>query len=156
MLGGIGGPGCGGVLDADLGETASQAGLIIDPILEGKTDLCIAAFPAPVKKGGFGLVKGTARRAIRKLSDMEVNSPLSGQRAMSKEVLLALTPFEEAYGVELGMTLKALSLGFRVQEVMTTMKHNETGRDLKGFIHRGQQFLDVIKVIRMMEKEGVL
>ena len=69
---------------------------------------------------------------------------------------MALTPFEEAYGVELGMTLKALSLGFRVQEVMTTMKHNETGRDLKGFIHRGQQFLDVIKVIRMMEKEGVL
>jgi hypothetical protein len=143
-------------LDADLGETASQASLIIDPILQGKADLCIAAFPAPVKKGGFGLVKGTARRAIRKLSDMEVNSPLSGQRAMSKEVLLALTPFEEAYGVELGMTLKALSLGFRVQEVMTTMKHNETGRDLKGFIHRGQQFLDVIKVIRMMEKEGVL
>ncbi|MGI6124715.1 MAG: glycosyltransferase family 2 protein [Acetivibrionales bacterium] len=143
-------------LDADLGETASQASLIIDPILQGKADLCIAAFPAPVKKGGFGLVKGTARRAIRKLSDMEVNSPLSGQRAMNKEVLLALTPFEEAYGVELGMTLKALSLGFRVQEVMTTMKHNETGRDLKGFIHRGQQFLDVIKVIRMMEKEGVL
>lgn len=142
-------------LDADLGETASQAGLIIDPILEGKADLCIAAFPAPSKKGGFGLVKGTARRAIRKLSDMEVNSPLSGQRAMSKEVLLALIPFQEAYGVELGMTLKALSRGFRVQEVMTTMKHNETGRDLKGFIHRGKQFLDVIKVTRMMKEKGV-
>ena len=142
-------------LDADLGETASQAGLIITPILEGKADLCIAAFPAPSKKGGFGLVKGTARRAIRELSDMEVNSPLSGQRAMSKEVLLDLTPFHEAYGVELGMTLKALALGFRVQEVMTTMKHNETGRDLKGFIHRGKQFLDLIKVIEMMKKKGV-
>ncbi len=139
-------------LDADLGDTASQAALIIRPILEGRADLCIAAFPAPSKKGGFGLVKGTARRAIKKLSDMEVNSPLSGQRAMSKEVLWALTPFHEAYGVELGMTLKALERGFRVQEVMTTMKHNETGRDLKGFIHRGRQLLDVIRVIRIEEK----
>ena len=86
---------------------------------------------------------------------MEVNSPLSGQRAMSKEVLSALTPFHEAYGVELGMTLKALAKGFRVQEVMTTMKHNETGRDLKGFIHRGKQFVDILKVTRMMKGKGV-
>ena len=136
-------------LDADLGETASQASLIIEPVLNEEADLCIAAFRPPAKKGGFGLVKGTARRAINKIADIEVNSPLSGQRAMSREVLMALTPFREAYGVELGMTLNALAQGFRVKEVLTEMKHNETGRDLQGFIHRGQQFLDVIKVIRL-------
>ncbi len=141
-------------LDADLGETASQAGLIIKPVLEGEADLCIAAFPPPTKKGGFGLVKGTARRAIKKLADIEVNSPLSGQRAMSREVLRAVTPFYEAYGVELGMTLNALAHGFKVKEVLTDMKHNETGRDLQGFIHRGKQFLDVIKVINLETRRG--
>ncbi len=136
-------------LDADLGETASQAGLIIEPVLDGAADLCIAAFKPPAKKGGFGLVKGTARRAIKKIADIEVNSPLSGQRAMNREVLRAVTPFHEAYGVELGMTLNALAQGFRVKEVLTEMKHNETGRDLQGFMHRGKQFLDVIRVIKL-------
>lgn len=136
-------------LDADLGVTASQVSLIIGPVLEGEADLCIAAFRPPTKKGGFGLVKGTARRAIKKIADIEVRSPLSGQRAMNREVLMAVTPFHEAYGVELGMTLNALAHGFRVKEVITDMRHNETGRDLQGFIHRGQQFLDIIRVINL-------
>ena len=75
-------------------------------------------------------------------------SPLSGQRAMNKEVLQAVTPFKEAYGVELGMTIKALQKGYKVIEVPTTMTHNETGRDIKGFLHRGRQFIDVLKVIK--------
>jgi len=134
-------------LDADLGESAVEAKKIIQPVVEGKTDLCIAAFPPPVKKGGFGLVKGTARWAIRKAGKIEVNAPLSGQRAMTRELLLAVTPFSEAYGVELGMSIKALLKGFRLMEVPTSMTHNESGRDLKGFLHRGKQLLDVLKVI---------
>jgi len=143
-------------LDADLGETASQAELIIRPVIDGEADLCIAAFGPPSKKGGFGIVKGTASRIIKKKGDVELNSPLSGQRAMSREVLMAVTPFYEAYGVELGMTLNALSHGFRVKEVLTDMKHNETGRDLKGFIHRGGQFIDMIKVVSLeSRRKGV-
>ena len=135
-------------LDADLGASAAEARKIIDPVLAGVTDLCIAAFPPPTKKGGFGLVKGTAARAIKKAGNIEVTAPLSGQRAMNREVLEALTPFHEAYGVELGMSIAALQKGYRLMEVPTTMKHNESGRDLKGFLHRGKQFLDVIRVIR--------
>ncbi len=134
-------------LDADLGSSAREAGKIIRPLLEEKADLSIAAFPPPTRKGGFGLVKGTAARAIKKAGAMEVTAPLSGQRAMTKEVLKAITPFSEAYGVELAMTIKALKQGFKVVEVPTMMKHNETGRDLSGFLHRGQQFKDVLKVI---------
>lgn len=135
-------------LDGDLGETAAEASKIVKPVLEGKADLCIAAFGPPSRKGGFGLVKGTAAWIIRRTGNLDSIAPLSGQRAMTKEVLREVTPFKEAYGVELGMTLKALQKGFRVMEVPTEMKHNETGRDLKGFIHRGKQFLDVLKVIK--------
>lgn len=134
-------------LDADLGSSASEAYKIIKPVIEEQADLVIAAFPPPQKKGGFGLVKGTAAKAIKKAGAMEVTAPLSGQRAMTKEVLLAVTPFSEAYGVELAMTINALRQGFKVMEVPTNMKHNETGRDLAGFLHRGKQFLDVLKVI---------
>ncbi len=134
-------------IDADLGECAEQVGLILQPIINGEADMAIAAFPPAQKKGGFGLVKNTARRAIKKAGQVEVISPLSGQRAMTREVLQAVTPFREAYGVELGMTLRALQKHFKLVEVPTTMTHSESGRDLKGFLHRGRQFIDVIKVI---------
>jgi len=140
-------------VDGDLGGSAAEVHKILEPVMKGQCDLCIAAFPPPTKKGGFGLVKGTAARAIQKAGNLEASAPLSGQRAMTREVLLAVTPFEEAYGVELGMTIKALRHGFRVMEVPTTMCHNESGRDLRGFIHRGKQFLDVLRVISK-EKRG--
>lgn len=135
-------------IDADLGQCAEQVGLILQPIINEEADLAIASFPPAKKKGGFGLVKNTARWAIRKAGQIEMVSPLSGQRAMNKEVLQAVTPFKEAYGVELGMTIKALQKGYKVIEVPTTMTHNETGRDIKGFLHRGRQFIDVLKVIK--------
>lgn len=135
-------------IDADLGACAEQVSLILQPIINEEADLAIAAFPPASKKGGFGLVKGAARRAIKKAGQIEVVSPLSGQRAMTKEVLQAVIPFHEAYGVELGMTIRALQKGFKLVEVPTTMSHKETGRDLKGFIHRGRQFIDVLRVIK--------
>jgi hypothetical protein len=135
-------------LDGDLGAAAGEAEKIIKPVVEGITDLCIASFPPPKKKGGFGIVKGTAAWAIRKVGKIEVTAPLSGQRAMTIEVLRTVTPFHEGYGVELGMSINALLHGFRLMEVPTTMTHNETGRDLKGFIHRGRQFIDVVRSIR--------
>jgi glycosyltransferase involved in cell wall biosynthesis len=135
-------------LDGDLGAAAGEAGKIIRPVVEGIADLCIASFPPPRKKGGFGIVKGTAAWAIRKVGKIEVTAPLSGQRAMTLKVLKTVTPFHEGYGVELGMSINALLHGFKLMEVPTTMTHKETGRDLRGFIHRGQQFIDVVRVIR--------
>ncbi len=142
-------------LDADLGLAASEACKIIQPVVEGKCDLAIAAFPPPTEKGGFGLVKGTAAWALKRAGLSNSTAPLSGQRAMNRRALQILAPFYEAYGVELGMTIKALHYGLRVMEVPTTMSHKETGRDLQGFIHRGKQFKDVIKVLLMVRRDLV-
>lgn len=142
-------------LDADLGQSAQEVEKIIEPVLAGKADLCIAAFPPPEKKGGFGIVKGTAAWILRKVGDFEASSPLSGQRAMNRDALMAVTPFNEGYGVELGMTVDALLMGLRVMEVPTAMRHNESGRDLKGFLHRGKQFMDVLKVLLELRRKGI-
>lgn len=139
-------------LDADLEETAAEAYKIIEPVLSGEADLCIATFPPPKKKGGFGLVKGTAQKMIYKIGQTKMQAPLSGQRAMTKEVLEAVTPFSSGYGVELGMTIEALLKGYRVKEVPTFMHHNETGRDLKGFWHRGKQLLHVLRVAYIVKR----
>ena len=73
--------------------------------------------------------------------------PLSGQRAMTDKVLRDILPFHSGFGIEIGMTIRALRRGYRVVEVPVNMTHAETGRNLKGFIHRGKQFMDVARVI---------
>lgn len=135
-------------LDADLEDSAAEAHRLIEPITKGTADLSIASFPPARRKGGVGLVKKTAAWAIRRAGNLDSTAPLSGQRAMTREVLEAVLPFDQAYGVELGMTIRALRQGFRVVEVPTRMSHHETGRDLSGFLHRGRQWLDVVRVIR--------
>lgn len=140
------------LLDGDLADSASQGALLLDPVLTEDADMTVAAFPRPVGKAGFGLVKGLARFGIRLLGSaagrrFEATAPLSGQRALTRECWRAVTPFAFGYGVEVALTVRALRKGFRVLEVETTMSHDATGRDVAGFKHRGRQFLHVARAI---------
>ncbi|WP_066637519.1 glycosyltransferase family 2 protein [Desulfolucanica intricata] len=138
------------LLDADLGKSASEARKLILPILEDRVDMTIAQFPRAKIKGGFGLVKGLARRGIKVYTGMDMQSPLSGQRAMTKNVFNKILPFASGYGVEISLTIKTARMGFRVKEVPVQMTHAETGRDLKGFLHRGKQFRDILKELVLL------
>ncbi len=132
------------LLDADLCETASQGALLLAPVLAGEADMTIATLPRPEGKAGFGLVKGLARWGIARMGGgFEAAAPLSGQRALSSEAVAAVRPFATGYGVEVAMSIHALRAGLRLAEVPTTMAHAHTGRDIRGFLHRGRQLLHV-------------
>jgi len=135
------------LLDADLGSSAAEALRLLQPVWQNEADMTIATFPHTGHKGGFGLAVKLARWGIRKLSGQEMKAPLSGQRAMRKEVAEAAGGFEERFRVEVALTLDALRLGFSIQEVQTRMAHRLTGRTWKGFLHRGRQFADVLRVL---------
>jgi glycosyltransferase involved in cell wall biosynthesis len=132
------------LLDGDLGETATQARLLLEPVLAGEADMVIAKFPRPTGKAGFGLVKGLASWGIARMGGGYLaEAPLSGQRALTRECLEVVRPFASGYGVEVALTVRALRHEMRIVEVETTMGHAATGRDLKGFVHRGRQFVHV-------------
>lgn len=135
------------LLDGDLGHTSKEARLLILPVLEGTADMTIAKFPPSKKKGGFGLVKNLARKGILYFAGLETQAPLSGQRVMTRDVLSKILPLASGYGVEVALTIKVARHGFRVMEVSTTMSHSETGRDLRGFMHRGKQFIHVARAL---------
>ena len=139
------------LLDADLGESASQASLLLAPVLAGDADMTIAGFPPAQGKAGFGLVKGLAHWGIARLAGgFDARAPLSGQRALTRGCLATVRPFSAGYGAEVGLTVRALRAGFRLAEVPTTMAHAATGRDLKGFVHRGQQFVHVALALAVL------
>lgn len=135
------------LVDGDLGVYSGEAESILKPVLAERADLAIAAFPPPEKKGGFGLAQGLGRLGIKFLSGVEFRSPLSGQRAMNRNLFDQVSPFDDGFGVEVGMTVDALRSGSTVVEVDTCMSHRETGRDLAGFVHRGNQFRDICKAL---------
>ncbi|MHB1419096.1 MAG: glycosyltransferase family 2 protein [Bacillota bacterium] len=131
------------LLDADLGTTAADVTSILGPVLSGEADMTIARFPAPSKKGGFGLTQGFARAGVNLLTGKYITACLSGQRAMTSEMLHALAPLAPGFSVEVAMTVQALRMGYRVKEVEVAMRHRETGRNWRGFVHRGKQFYAV-------------
>ena len=142
-----------GFLDADLGKSANDVKKLIDPILNDQADVVIAKFPPAKKKGGLGFVKGLAKDSVFEMTGVELDATLSGQRLFKKEVLEKLKEIPFGYGVEVGMTIDILKHGYKIKEVLVNMTHNETGRDLKGFIHRGKQYYHIKKVLKQKKKE---
>jgi glycosyltransferase involved in cell wall biosynthesis len=132
------------LLDADLGDTAKEAGPLLDEVLSGRADLAVGVLPRDPRHGGFLLVKHLGTALIRLLSGFRAAEPLSGQRALHRRVLEAVRPLAGGFGVETAMTIDAVRMGFRVREVPVAMQHVPTARDLHGIVHRARQGRDVL------------
>ena len=127
--------------DADLRDSAAHLPRLAEAIRGGGADLAVGAF-ARREGGGFGLALGFARWAIRRRCGLELDAPISGQRALSASALRAALPFAPRFGMEIGMTVDVARAGLRVTEVELPLVHRATGRTLRGFVHRGRQLVD--------------
>jgi hypothetical protein len=129
-------PGALLLCDADLdGDLA--------PLLDDGADLAIAAF-AERQGGGFGIAKRAARALVRTLGGLDAREPLSGQRALSAVAREECFPLAPGFGCEVRMTIDAARAGLRVGEHELPLRHRPTGRDARGFLHRGRQLLDAV------------
>jgi glucosyl-3-phosphoglycerate synthase len=136
-----------------LGEQAAPPGPLVlaDADLVGDLgalarngdDLTIAAF-AERRGGGFGIAKAVAQKVIRARAAFEAHEPLSGQRHLSAEARERTFPVAPGFGCEVRMTIDAARAGLRVSELELPLAHKATGRDVRGFVHRGRQLVDTL------------
>ncbi len=131
--------------DGDLGASAARLEPLVAAVAGGECDLAVAAFASRVG-GGFGLALGFARRAIRRLCGAETTAPISGQRALRLQALRATLPFAAGFGMEIGITVDAVRAGYRLREYELDLEHRATGRSFSGFLHRGVQMRDFVRV----------
>ncbi len=131
--------------DGDLGESAARLTKLAETVRRGEADMAVAAFATRVG-GGVGLAVGFARWAIRRRCGLQTRAPISGQRALRARVLGDVLPFAHGFGMEIGMTIDAVRAGQRVVEVELDLTHCATGRTLAGFVHRGRQLIDFVRV----------
>jgi len=127
--------------DADLGPSARELPGLVEAVARGDCDLAVGAFRDRAG-GGFGIALSFARWAIERRCGYRAEAPISGQRAMAPEVLRAVLPFADGYGMETGMTIDAVRAGFRLREVELELAHRATGRSVGGFLHRARQLWD--------------
>jgi len=142
------------LLDADLGASAGEAVKLLPPLACGEADMTVGMLPpdpgfaASGQSGGRGFVVRLARWGIRRRTGQTFTQPLSGQRAVRREVLEALGgTFAPGFGVEVDLTVRAIRAGFRVLEVQTDFRHKVTGADWEGLSHRARQFCDVARIV---------
>ncbi|NTW29109.1 MAG: glycosyltransferase [Coriobacteriia bacterium] len=133
------------LLDGDLGQGASQAELLLEPLLAGRADMTVSLAPSAARNAGLGWAEGLARWGIRRLAgeNVDFRVPLSSQRALTNRCLEAVRPFSAGYGVEVGVTVRALRAGFRIEEVETGMTGKPGGKNLQGLITRGRRLVHV-------------
>ena len=131
--------------DGDLGASAAQLPTLARAVRDGRCDLAVAVFATRVG-GGFGFAVGYAHRAIRRLTGLDLQAPISGQRALSGPVFATVVPFAPRFGMEIGMTVDAARAGFVVEEVALDLAHRATGKTWRGFVHRGRQLADFVAV----------
>ncbi len=75
---------------------------------------------------------------------LDSREPLSGQRWLSSAARAAVFPVAMGFGVETRMTIDAVRAGLDVEELELALEHRATGRDLRGFAHRGRQLAELV------------
>jgi glycosyltransferase involved in cell wall biosynthesis len=131
--------------DGDLGDSAARLRALVETVRRGDADVAVAVFALRVG-GGLGVAVGFAGWAIRRRCGLALRAPISGQRAVRASVLAQVLPFAHGYGMEIGMTIDAARAGALVREVELDLSHRATGRTLGGFVHRGRQLIDFVRV----------
>jgi glycosyltransferase involved in cell wall biosynthesis len=131
--------------DGDLGPSAGRLAELLSPLQRGEADLAVAVFARRLG-GGLGFAVGFARWAIRRRCGLLLQAPISGQRALRVGTLAEVLPFAAGFGMEIAMTIDAARAGARVREVVLELEHRAGGRTLGGFLHRGRQLIDFMRV----------
>jgi glycosyltransferase involved in cell wall biosynthesis len=134
-------------LDADLGPSAAEAGLLIAPVRAGAADVSIAVFRNRVRAGGFGIVTATAGAGIERATGWRPAQPLNGQRCLTRAAFTAALPLAPRWGAETGMTIDLMRKGLRITEVEVPLSHRATGKDWRSQLHRLRQLRDVVAAL---------
>lgn len=142
-------------IDGDLAETAVNTAPLVLPVLEGRADMSIALLPPQPGAGGRGIVVGAARRAISAMTGWTPTQPLSGMRCMTREAFEAATPLARGWGVETGLTIDLLRLGYVAVEVPCDLRHRPSGTDFRGQMHRASQYRDVLLAVNARRVRAV-
>lgn len=130
------------LLDADVFEIHKELEKLNNYI--DKYDCVI--FSPVIKGGGFGVLRKFAKYIIKKRTGFEIDWTLSGIRLIKRDLLQNIKKdLDDRFAFEISLTLSLLLQRKKILIVDSRFSHRVTGKTLYGFIHRGKQFIDVLR-----------
>ncbi|EYE87440.1 hypothetical protein Q428_13280 [Fervidicella metallireducens AeB] len=106
---------------------------------------CVIFYPV-IKGGGFGFLRNFAKYIVKKRTGFEIDWTLSGIRLIKRELLQNIKEdLDDRFAFEISLTLNLLYQRRKILVVNSKFSHRITGKTLFGFIHRGIQFMDVLR-----------
>ena len=126
------------LVDADLRGDLSD--LVAD---SHKVGMTIAAFSTRTGGGSGSRSASHARSSGRGAATSRASrSPDSGFSRSARGRPCSRS--RRGFGAETRMTIDAVRAGIRVEEVELDLGHRATGRDVRGFVHRGRQLAEAV------------
>lgn len=114
----------------------------LEPIIKDYD--CLVLTP-PIRGGGYGIFRKYSRYVVKKKVSMEIPWCISGIRIVKREALEKIKEkVSDRFAFEVSMTIELLNSGYKIKNFDVEFTHDITKRDIKGFYHRGKQFMDVL------------
>ena len=134
-------------VDGDLGESAQKIEILIDEVANNCCDVCIAMLPDNKGTGGIGFLRMFSKLVVKVMTNTDFPCPLSGVRVLKKEVVQdSNVKVYPRYGIEVGMLIDIINMGYDIKVKSIDISHRFTGRNLSGYLHRLRQFKDIASV----------
>jgi glycosyltransferase involved in cell wall biosynthesis len=109
-------------IDGDGTYSPSDLGLLLEPLLNGKSDMVVGSRILGKRQRGAISIFHTLgnklfNRAINFAMKSSITDSLSGYRALYKKTFSDLILFSDSFEIEVEMTVEALAKGYKVLEV---------------------------------------
>lgn len=109
-------------IDGDGTYSPSDLGLLLEPLLNGKSDMVVGSRILGKRQRGAISIFHTLgnklfNRAINFAMKSSITDSLSGYRALHKKTFSDLILFSDSFEIEVEMTVEALAKGYKVLEV---------------------------------------
>ena len=109
-------------IDGDGTYSPSDLGLLLEPLLKGKSDMVVGSRILGKRQRGAISIFHTLgnklfNRAINFAMKSSITDSLSGYRALYKKTFSDLILFSDSFEIEVEMTVEALAKGYKVLEV---------------------------------------
>jgi glycosyltransferase involved in cell wall biosynthesis len=109
-------------IDGDGTYSPSDLGLLLEPLLNGKSDMVVGSRLLGKRQRGAISIFHTLgnklfNRAINFAMKSSITDSLSGYRALYKKTFSDLILFSDSFEIEVEMTVEALAKGYKVLEV---------------------------------------
>lgn len=137
------------LIDGDMRGIVKQ----INDSLEMITDYdCIIISPS-IKAGGLGFLRKFAQKIVFNETGLCIPWSLSGLRIIKKTVFENIKDrLDNRFAFEVSMTIGLINNNYRIKNVTADFEHRLTGRNIKGYYHRGKQFCDIYKYYQKLRK----